>query len=61
MANDKREIHDALVQGKPTHLDEHHKRFVGMVLKKENKVANVESPKGSQNDFQNDTKKERKK
>jgi len=38
LANDKREIHDALVQGKPTHLDEQHKRFVGMVLKKENKL-----------------------
>ena len=38
LANDKREIHDALVQGKPIHLDEQHKRFVGMVLKKENKL-----------------------
>jgi len=38
LANDKREIHDALVQGKPTHLDEKHKKFVGMVLKKENKL-----------------------
>ncbi len=38
LANDKREIHDALVQGKPVHLDEQHKRFVGVVLKKENKL-----------------------
>jgi len=33
VAGDKREIHDALVQGKPVYLDEQHKKFVGMVLK----------------------------
>jgi len=38
LANDKREIHDALVQGKPVHLDEQHKKFVGMVLKEKNKL-----------------------
>ena len=38
LANDKREIHDAFVQGKPVYLDERHKKFVGMVLKEENKL-----------------------
>ena len=38
LANDKREIHDAFVQGKPIYLDEQHKKFVGMVLKEKNKL-----------------------
>ena len=38
LANDKREIHDAFVQGKPVCLDEQHKKFVGMVLKEKNKL-----------------------
>ena len=32
LANDKREVHDAFVQGKPINLDKQHKKFVGMVL-----------------------------
>ena len=38
LANDKRAIHDAYIQGKPVHLDEQHKKFVGMVLKEQNKL-----------------------
>ena len=38
LAGDKRQIHDAFVQGKPVYLDEQHKKFVGMVLKEENKL-----------------------
>ena len=38
LANDKREIHDAFVQGKPVYLDEQHKKFVGMVLNEKNKL-----------------------
>lgn len=34
LANDKRVIDKAFVQGKETYLDEGHKRFVGMVLEK---------------------------
>jgi len=37
LANDKREINDVFVQGKSVHLDEQHKKFVGMVLKEGNK------------------------
>ena len=33
LANDKREIDDAFVQGDKIYLDEGHKKFVGMVLK----------------------------
>ena len=32
LANDKRVIDDAFVQGKETYLDDNHKKFVGMVL-----------------------------
>ena len=39
LANDKREIDDAFIQGKEVYLDDQHKRFVGMVLKKENKLS----------------------
>lgn len=38
LANDKREVDGAFVQGNEVHLDNQHKRFVGMVLKKENKL-----------------------
>lgn len=38
VAADKREIHDAFIQGKPVYLDEQHKKFVGMVLKEKNKL-----------------------
>ena len=38
LAADKRDNHHAFVQGKPTHLDEQHKKFVGMVLKEGNKL-----------------------
>ena len=38
LAKDNREIHDSLVQGKPVHLDEQHKKYVGMVLKEQNKL-----------------------
>jgi len=33
IANDKREVHEAFVQGEETYLDDKHKKFVGMVLK----------------------------
>ena len=36
LANDKREIDDAFVQGDEIYLDKQHKRFVGMVLKTQN-------------------------
>ncbi len=36
LANDKREIDDAFVQGEVTYLDDKHKKFVGMVLKEGN-------------------------
>tara|TARA_X000000950_G_C13847452_1_gene633042 strand:- start:573 stop:1631 length:1059 start_codon:yes stop_codon:yes gene_type:complete len=39
MANDKREKHEALVQGKQVYLDDQHKKFVGMVLKKGKKLV----------------------
>lgn len=35
---DKREINDALIQGKPVNLDEQHKKYVGPVLKENNKL-----------------------
>jgi len=38
LANDKREIDDAFIQAKPIHLDEQHKKFVGMVLKADNQL-----------------------
>ncbi len=38
LANDKREIDDAFVQGEQIYLDDQHKKFVGMVLKKEDKL-----------------------
>ena len=38
LANDKREIHDAFVQGNPTYLDKQHKKFVGMILKENNEL-----------------------
>ena len=38
LANDKREIDDAFVQGDEIYLDEGHKRFVGMVLKTKDKL-----------------------
>ena len=38
LANDKREIDDAFIQGKQVYLDEQHKKFVGMVLKEGNKL-----------------------
>lgn len=38
LANDKREIDDAFVQGDEIHLDDQHKKFVGMVLKNGNKL-----------------------
>ena len=36
LANDKRIIDDAFIQGKATYLDEQHKKFVGMVLNTNN-------------------------
>lgn len=39
LANDKREIDEAFVQGEQIHLDDQHKKFVGMVLKKDNKLV----------------------
>jgi len=33
LANDKRELDDAFIQGKEVYLDAQHKRFVGMVLR----------------------------
>ena len=38
LANDKREVDDAFVQGNEIYLDEGHKRFVGMVLKTKGKL-----------------------
>ena len=38
LANDKRTIDDAFVQGTEVNLDEQHKKFVGMVLKENNKL-----------------------
>jgi len=38
LANDKREIDSAFIQGKITYLDDKHKKFVGMVLKEGNKL-----------------------
>lgn len=38
LANDKRAVDDAFVQGRETHLDEQHKRFVGMVLSENGKL-----------------------
>jgi len=38
LANDKRAVDDAFVQGRETHLDEQHKRFVGMVLSDNGKL-----------------------
>ena len=38
LAADKREIHDAFVQGRPTYLDEQHKKHVGMILKEGDKL-----------------------
>ncbi|MFA4996402.1 MAG: hypothetical protein WC536_04660 [Patescibacteria group bacterium] len=36
LANDKRIIDDAFIQGKETYLDDQHKKFVGMVLNTKN-------------------------
>jgi hypothetical protein len=38
LANDKREMDEAFVQGEEIHLDEQHKKFVGMVLKENGKL-----------------------
>ena len=38
LANDKREIHDAFIQGNEVYLDKQHKKFVGMVLKEGDKL-----------------------
>lgn len=38
LANDKREVDDAFVQGDEINLDEGHKKFVGMVLKTKGKL-----------------------
>ena len=38
LANDKREINDAFVQGSAVYLDEGHKKFVGMVLREKGKL-----------------------
>ncbi len=38
LANDKREIDDAFIQGNQVYLDDQHKKFVGMVLKEGNKL-----------------------
>ena len=38
LANDKRLIDDAFVQGNEIYLDEQHKKFVGMVLKEKNNL-----------------------
>jgi hypothetical protein len=41
LANDKREINDAFIQGSEFYLDEQHKRFVGMVLNKKATYARI--------------------
>ena len=41
LANDKREIDDAFIQGNEFCLDEQHKRFVGMVLNKKATYARI--------------------
>jgi len=41
LANDKREIDKAFIQGSEFHLDEQHKRFVGMVLNKKATYARI--------------------
>lgn len=41
LANDKREIDDAFIQGKEFNLDNQHKRFVGMVLHKKATYARI--------------------
>jgi hypothetical protein len=38
LANDKRELDDAFVQGNEIYLDDQHKKFVGMVLNENNKL-----------------------
>lgn len=38
LANDKREVDDAFIQANEIYLDKQHKRFVGMVLKEQNKL-----------------------
>ena len=38
LANDKREIDDAFIQGHEVYLDKQHKKFVGMVIKERNKL-----------------------
>jgi hypothetical protein len=38
LANDKREIDNAFIQGNEIYLDEQHKKFVGMVLKEGNNL-----------------------
>jgi hypothetical protein len=38
LANDKREMDDAFVQADEIYLDDRHKKFVGMVLKENNKL-----------------------
>src|SRR3989338_1879212 len=41
LANDKREIDKAFIQGSEFNLDEQHKRFVGMVLNKKSTYARI--------------------
>lgn len=41
LANDKREINNAFIQGNEFYLDEQHKRFVGMVLNKKATYARI--------------------
>ena len=41
LANDKREIDKAFIQGREFNLDEQHKRFVGMVLNKKATYARI--------------------
>lgn len=41
LANDKREIDKAFIQGSEFYLDEQHKRFVGMVLNKKATYARI--------------------
>jgi hypothetical protein len=38
LANDKREIDDAFIQANEIYLDDQHKKFVGVVLKEQNKL-----------------------
>lgn len=38
LAADKREVHDAIIQGTPTYLDKQHKKYVGLIFKEDNKL-----------------------